>query len=418
MPNAAIAPGAIADSAPRRFVAMGSAYFLGVFNDNFFKQAACLIAVAVGKADLQGLIFAIYTVPFLALAAPAGWAADRFPKRTVAIAAKTLEMLAAVCGVLGIFLGMWSLIIVMVFLVGVQETFFSPAISGAIPETFHPDYVMKANSMLKVVNTVAFLGIPAAGELLGIKGHMGGFDTKYVVIGIVILSTAVVGLAVSFWVPYRPAANPTAKFPWTGPMETFRTFSRIARDPLLMLTVWLDTFIWFLAILQILVINEMGIKDFKFTTPETSRLVCAELAGLAVGGALAERFSGGQRWYRVLGPGVTLMGVLMFLVFLTPMTGHKPIWILGTLFFLVGGVAGVMMVPMETFEQVRPAATEKGAVLAAANFATYCGILLAGVVSIPMEEYLSGTMCFCIMGVTLVVVGVGLQYLLQARKWT
>lgn len=413
-----IGPVEQARSASRRFAAMASAYFLGVFNDNFFKQAACLIAVSVGKADLQGIIFAIYTVPFLLLASQAGWAADRFPKRTVAIAAKMLEVLAAVCGVAGIFLGMWSLIIVMVFLVGVQETFFSPAISGAVPETFDSDYVMKANSMLKVVNTVAFLGIPAAGELLGIPGRVGSFQANHLAIGVVILVTAVIGLAVSFWVPYRPAAHPAARFPWHGPLDTFRTFVRISRDPLLALTVCLDTFIWFLAILQILVINEMGIKQFGFTTPETSRLVCAELAGLAVGGALAEKFSGGPRWHRVLAPGFTFMGVLMLLVFCTPMMGCSPLWILGVLMFLLGAAAGVMMVPLETFVQVRPAPTEKGTVLAAGNFATYFGILLAGLISIPMEEFLRGTTCFCIMGAAMVIVSAGLWHLLRTRKWT
>ena len=36
------------------FAGMAGAYTLGVFNDNFFKQAACLLALAAGVNWLQG----------------------------------------------------------------------------------------------------------------------------------------------------------------------------------------------------------------------------------------------------------------------------------------------------------------------------------------------------------------------------
>lgn len=41
-------------AARTRFLAMAATYFLGVFNDNFFKQAALLLAVAAGHSGLQG----------------------------------------------------------------------------------------------------------------------------------------------------------------------------------------------------------------------------------------------------------------------------------------------------------------------------------------------------------------------------
>ena len=37
-----------------KFLAMAGAYSLGTFNDNFFKQAASLLAVAAGLSHLQG----------------------------------------------------------------------------------------------------------------------------------------------------------------------------------------------------------------------------------------------------------------------------------------------------------------------------------------------------------------------------
>jgi len=38
----------------RTYLSMAAAYTLGVFNDNFFKQSALLLALGAGLAHLQG----------------------------------------------------------------------------------------------------------------------------------------------------------------------------------------------------------------------------------------------------------------------------------------------------------------------------------------------------------------------------
>ncbi|MHC4294213.1 MAG: hypothetical protein ACYSTL_01365, partial [Planctomycetota bacterium] len=61
-----------------KFAAMAATYCLGVFNDGFFRQSVMLIAVAAGHKALQGYVMAVFTLPYLLFAAPAGWLADRF----------------------------------------------------------------------------------------------------------------------------------------------------------------------------------------------------------------------------------------------------------------------------------------------------------------------------------------------------
>ncbi|MFA5187482.1 MAG: hypothetical protein WC551_13465, partial [Patescibacteria group bacterium] len=73
-----------------KFVAMAATFSLGVFNDNFYKQAVLLLAVGAGRPDMQGYALALFTLPFIVFAAPAGWLADRFPKRTIVIGAKAV----------------------------------------------------------------------------------------------------------------------------------------------------------------------------------------------------------------------------------------------------------------------------------------------------------------------------------------
>ena len=56
-----------------KFAAMAASYSLGVFNDNFFRQSAMLLAIAAGRKHYQGWIALLFTLPYLLLAAPAGW---------------------------------------------------------------------------------------------------------------------------------------------------------------------------------------------------------------------------------------------------------------------------------------------------------------------------------------------------------
>ncbi len=69
----------------RTFIAMAMAYALGVFNDNFFKQAALLLAITTGLAHLQGTATIAFALPFILCSAYAGWLADRFSKKTILV---------------------------------------------------------------------------------------------------------------------------------------------------------------------------------------------------------------------------------------------------------------------------------------------------------------------------------------------
>ena len=51
--------------ARKNFISMVITYFLGIFNDNFFKQVVMLIALTSGKKFLQGLAPIVFIVPYL-----------------------------------------------------------------------------------------------------------------------------------------------------------------------------------------------------------------------------------------------------------------------------------------------------------------------------------------------------------------
>ncbi|MFZ3255088.1 MAG: MFS transporter, partial [Syntrophales bacterium] len=157
--------GELSGQAHRKFICMAATFSLGVFNDNFYKQAAMLLAVSAGRPEMQGYALVIFTLPFVLLAAPAGWMADRFSKSQVVIGAKCCELIAMLCGAVGICTGHWPLIFIMLAIMGAQATFLSPALNGSIPELYPEGYIMRANALLRVTVTLAILGGVAMGGL-------------------------------------------------------------------------------------------------------------------------------------------------------------------------------------------------------------------------------------------------------------
>ncbi len=367
-----------------KFVAMAATYGFGTFNDSFFRNSAMLLAVGWGQSSMQGYILAVFTLPYILFASPAGWLADRFAKRRVVIAAKALEFSVILVGAAGIFTGSWPCIIAMVFALGAQACLFSPALNGSIPELYPAEFVTEANARLKVVTTIAILaGISVSGFVLNVKHPLlFGLPAGQAMVagGIVIVST--LGLLASLWVPSRPAAAPGKKFPWTGPVDTVRECARIDKDRLLAVVSIADVAIWSIGSLMIPLINVMAMGQFGRGEKVAGILTAMEVVGVAVGGLVGSRLAKGPRWHRVLPAGMLFTGVFLLSAGAVPLVSPQAgLHVMFVLMALVGIAGGAVLVPCEAFVQTRASDDRKGAVIASVNFATFCGILVSGLVA-------------------------------------
>jgi MFS family permease len=385
-----------------KFACIATSYGLGVFNDNFFKQAALVLFVAAGLNDMQGYALAVFTAPFILFAAPAGWCADRFMKSRVVISSKWLELLAMLCGAVGICNGYTPLIFAMLFIMGFQATLFSPAMNGTLPDLYPERFITHANGILRMLVTLAILGgVALAGMMLDHQEiWFRGIEKGRLLVAGTVIGTALIGLLVSYGVPKRPAANPRAKFPWSGPIHTIRQLLATREDPLLATTIFANVFVWLIGSLGILIINPLGIQQFHLSKTLTSCLIVSQLVGIAVGGIISSRLVPIARWYKVVWPislGMSLVMVLMTGVPYLPGGVHLPA--LYVLTFLLGCFGGGILIPMESFLQIRPPVVRKGAVLSAVNFIVFSGILSSGLFSNYLNTHWKPTEAFGIMGV-------------------
>ena len=402
-----------------KFAAMAASYFMGTFNDNFFKQAVMLLALAAGREKFQGAAGIAFTVPFILFAAPAGWMADRFPKRNVVISAKTVEMVAALVGALGIILGNLWIMVGMVAIMGTQSTFFSPALNGSIPELYPASHVTKANAVLRMIITVGILiGISFSGFVLDWKGApVFGAARGSAMVGFAVILYAALGLAVSLGIPAHAAADPGRPFPWTGPLDTIRELREVWMDRQLGRILVADVFIWSVGVFQLLVINSLGKLQFHLNDSRTSLLVASQLVGLALGGLLSARYAKGHHWFKVLPPAGVAMGLLMLAIGGVP---HLPataqIPLLYVLIGLAGMAGGLFLIPCESFLQVRPAPARKGAVWASANFASFSGMAAASLLYIPLTA-LRPTLAYAALGVVSLLFTAWMALEFRQKEW-
>jgi MFS family permease len=398
-----------------KFAAMAATYCAGNLNDNFFKQSAMILAVISGKAYLQSYATIVFMLPFILFAAYAGFCADRFPKRSIVICSKTLELAAMLSAAFAVYSLNWSLMIIALFILGLQATLFGPALNGTIPELYPPQYVPTANAIIKATTTAAILtGFASAGFVLDIKGELGLIPLSRIVVASLMIVIALAGLAVAFAVPKFPAASPDARFPWAGPLESVKMLYRLRKDSHLTIAIIGFAFFWFVGSLQILVINQLGLAQLGLSTTLTSALAVIELSGIAVGSFLSVFLSKGRKWFHHLVFAVVVMAVCMFLVTFVPYQPHvlrKPSLIFALA--ALGTAGGLFYIPLASFIQIRPAPDVKGRVIAAANFAADCGIIISGTVLYLLNRLgVKPSDCFGFMGIMAVILAIWLFFAL------
>ena len=307
----------------------------------------------------------------------------------------------------------------MVALMGLQATFFSPALNGSIPELYPADHVTRANAVLRMIVTIGILiGVALAGVVLGLKGApILGASRGQAVLGGVVVAVAVVGFLVSLAIPTRPAADPGRPFPTTGPLDTLQELGRIWSDRQLGRILLADAFVWGTGVFQLLIINTLGLKQFHLSETGTSLLVASQLLGLAGGGLLAARFAKGAHWFKVLVPAGIAMALAMGAIALVPgFPVGTQVPALYALIALAGAAGGLLLIPCESFLQIRPVPERKGAVWAAANFASFMGMALASALYIPLKG-LTPSVAYGVLGGATLLFSLWLAREFRGKEW-
>ena len=367
--------------------------WLGATNDNILRW----IVIGIGKeyvetSDIAAVLTggtACFVLPYLLLAAPAGYLADCFNKRSVIVlckAAEILIMLVAALAILVVFLtagsALWFLFVV-VFLMGSQSALFGPSKLGSIPEMLPAEKISAANGLMGLTTVMATVLGMAIGNLLA-DLVTGEAPARYWVPGLVLVSVAVIGWLSSLAIRGQPAANPGRRFPWDAAQQTWRDLRRLASSrPLLRVALGI-MFFWALGAMAQLNIDQFAAEAGTTTQRQVTPLLLALVTGVGIGSVLAGVWSAGRVELGILplgAGGIAISSILLFsvqgsIVNVQSEWTAEFVWACLFLFFL-GTSAGLFDVPLAAYMQHRSPTASRGAILAASNFLTFTGILVA-----------------------------------------
>lgn len=391
-------------SSARSILPMLGTYALGVLNDNFIKQAALLLAIAANAKGFQGTATMAFAAPFLLFSAWCGWAADRFPRRTIVIVSKVLEVVAAGIGVAGLLFDNYGLVLAGIFAMAAQSTLFSPAINATIAAVCPAASINRVNGLFRTVTTVfILLGIGLAGLLLDAGGVK--------LVAAVALGVAVVGVALSLLVPATPVAG-RPSFPRSGPLASLVDTWRVRRDAPLLYALICDAFFYFIATLGLLAVNAFGMLDLGLSAGATSMLAASMTVGICLGALIASRTTRPGRWLKA--PAVAGAGLALGLA-AAGFAGELASAVAA--FSLAGVFGGFLVVPASAFIQHRPADGVKGRVIAVSNFTSFAGILLAGQVYVALElAFAPHTILLCLGGICVLFAALTMFFALRLGR--
>ena len=377
----------------RDFNALLGAQFLGVFNDNLFKQLVLLLAVDTlfpGK-DMQGIAFAVFALPFVLFSGMAGDLSERHSKRGIILKMKLAEIGIMVLGIGALMtVGLpdleslaWPALLMVLFVMGTQSAFFGPAKYGVIPEIVPPEGLVPANGAIAMTTFLgALFGIALAGPLLDWFGPATAAPKLWAP-GVVSVGLAVVGTLIATRMGALKALRPDLKVSLNPFGRLFGTIKMLSGHKGLLHLVMLNSFFWFNSGAISQAINGMSRPEFLDMQHKTdvSYLTGTISVGIIVGSAIAPRLAKRFKLSTLVVLGAVMMVVAqMFMLavgtLLTRQTGAYP-YAMGLL--AVCGIGGaIMIVPVQSYLQDAPPEGMRGQTFAVNNFMNFLFMVLSG----------------------------------------
>ncbi len=211
----------------RRFLPLFATVILGAANDNVFKNAMVILVLyfIAGQAPVEDsvlvtLALGLFILPFFLFSATAGQIADKFEKSRLIRWIKLAEIAIMALGALGLALGNTPFLLAVLFLMGVQSSFFGPLKYSILPALLGEDELIGGNALVEAGTFLAILlGTIAGGLLIAL-------DNGVTLVGAIVLGLAIAGWLGSLGIPRAEPPQPGLAINPNFLAETFRMVRR------------------------------------------------------------------------------------------------------------------------------------------------------------------------------------------------
>jgi len=371
---------------------------LGAFNDNIFKNALAALLVFKGSQlaglntnQVVNLSAMLFILPFFLFSALFGQFADKYEKSIQIQLIKLFEVGIMLLATLGFWLNSISLLLFVLFLLGLQSTVFGPIKYGILPQILGKEELVGGNALIEMGTFVAILAGTIAGpQLAGIE-----VGWPYWV-GIAGLLVAVAGYLFSRRIPKAKAACPDLKINWNIFSETFRNLKFLNENNVVLNSVLGISWFWFFGATFLVQIPSYSQNVLGGDENLMSTLLALFIIGISTGSLLCERLSGKQVEIGLVpfgAIGLTLFGLdLYFASPASPGVGVTALeflssganWRIIVDLLLIGVFGGFYIVPLYALVQHRSSPQHLSRVIAGLNILNALFMVIAAVLAMLM----------------------------------
>ena len=202
--------------------------YLGAFNDNFFKSALMMLityklgdAAGIDSRILVNAAAGIFILPFFIFAPTASDLADKYDRSDLMRWVKFAEIVIMAGAALGFWLNNVWLLMAVLFLMGSQSAFFSPAKYSILPQHLNEDELIAGNGLIQMGTYLAILTGTIAGGLMILK------ENGIFWVGGLAVTIAFSGWVSSMLIPPTKPINPNLKVSFNIVSRTAAMFKDI-----------------------------------------------------------------------------------------------------------------------------------------------------------------------------------------------
>ena len=278
----------------RRFLPMFLTQFFGALNDNVYKQALLLVFTyglisqqSANVSTLNNLAALLFILPYFIFSATAGQLADKYERAQLVRAIKLLEIIIMLIGTVGFILGNLWLLLMALFLMGAQSTFFGPIKYAILPEVLKPHELMSGNAIFQSGTSIAILlGMILGGAVISVSAG------NLLWISLTVIVIALIGYASSRFVLTQRVTAPEIEIDWNFFRTSFQTLKYAKSLPMIFLILLGNSWYWFYGATYLTQIPQLTQQNLHASENVVSLLLTLFSVGIGVGSLLCRKIGG------------------------------------------------------------------------------------------------------------------------------
>jgi len=278
----------------RRFAPFFVTQFLGALNDNIFRNGLVILITFQGvriagmdAGQLANVAGGLFILPFFLFSATAGQLADKYEKSRLMRGIKLLEIVLMVLAAFAFVTQSYTLLLIVLFLMGCQSTLFGPVKYAYLPQQLAREELVGGNALVESGTYMAII----FGLIIGGISVAADYQNQ-IIFASILVGVALFGYLASRQVPATKAADPELVINWNAWTETWHIVGFAREKRSVFLSILGISWFWFFGSAMTIQLPAYTLGILNGNEAVTTGLLVAFAVGVGIGSLLCERMSG------------------------------------------------------------------------------------------------------------------------------